>query len=119
MKNLRSITKEEKLNFYWNSGDRPENYKHINSDGTERPYTREEWEDLIWEHRRHPDLYDTDLSYIGKRREQYPDETEQIDSIWKILSHLRENGLDLGPESSMLDTIIAVKQNIPKPKELE
>ncbi|AMO43119.1 hypothetical protein R1080702_110 [Cyanophage S-RIM32] len=118
MKKLREITNEEKLNFYWNIGDRPENYTHVNSDGTERQYTREEWEDVILEFRKHPDLYDKDLSYIGKRREQYPDEVEQIDSIWKILSYMRDNGVDLGPEGDMLDTILSVKASIPKPSGL-
>lgn len=115
MKELRKVSKEEKRAYYWNQGDRPENYTHVNPDGSTRPWTREEWEDMIDDHRRHPDLHKVDLSYIGKRREQYPDETEQIDSIWKILSHLKENGTDLGPEGVMLDKIMSVKASIRKP----
>lgn len=115
MKKLREISNEEKINFYWNTGERPENYIHIEGDGTERPYTREEWEDVIIEHKQHPDLHNKDLSYLGKRREQYPDETEQIGTIWKILEHLRDNGTDLGPEGEMLDEILHVKNTIKKP----
>ena len=118
MKELRNVSKAEKLAYYYQQGDRPENYTHVESDGTERPYTMEEWEDVILNHRRHPDLDKVDLSYIGKRREQYPDETEQLDSIWKILSHLKENGVDLGPEGDMADTIRGIKERIKKPKEL-
>ena len=118
MNHTRPISREEKFNFYWNLGDRPENYIHVEGDGTERSFTREEWEELIWEHRRHPDLHNVDLSYIGKRREMYPAEVEQIDSIWKIFSYMRDNGADLGPESSMLDQIMGVKASIAKPNGL-
>ena len=118
MKQLRPISREEKINFYWNQGDRPENYVHIEGNGEERPYTREEWEDMIWEHKRHKHIINVDLSYIGKRREQYPYESEQIDAIWKILSYMRDNGVDLGPEGSMLDDIMSVKASIPKPSGL-
>ena len=118
MKKLREITKAEKLSYYHNKGDRPDKYIHVEADGTQRQYTREEWEDMIWEHRRHPDLDQVDLSYIGKRREAYPDEVEQIDSIWKIMKHLRDNGVDLGPEGAMLDTILSVKESIQKPNGL-
>ena len=51
-------------------------------------------------------------------REKYPDETEQIDAIWKILKHLRDNGTDLGPEGAMLDEILSVKTSIRKPSGL-
>ena len=118
MKKLREITREEKINFYWNLGERPELYTHVDGDGTSRPFTRAEWEDVIVEHRLHPDLHNKDLSYIGKRREKYPDETEQIDAIWKILKHLRDNGTDLGPEGAMLDEILSVKASIRKPSGL-
>ena len=118
MKQLRNISNAEKLAYYFQKGDRPELYTHVESDGTERPYTREEWEDLILNHRRHPDIDEVDLSYIGKRREQYPDETEQLDTIWKILKHLKENGVDLGPHGSMVDDIFGVKDRFRKPSGL-
>ena len=56
MSTLREVSKEEWLAHYRNKGDRPEDYIHVEADGTERPWTEEEWEDMILEHRRHPDL---------------------------------------------------------------
>jgi len=118
MKELRNISKAEKLAYYFQKGDRPENYTHVEGNGTERVFTMEEWEDVIMNHRRHPDLDAVDLSYIGKRREEYPDETEQLDSIWKILIHLKNNNIDLGPSGNMVDTIRGIKERIKKPNGL-
>jgi len=112
---LRSITRAEKIQFYRDLGFSEYQHNHVESDGTVRTWTREEWEENVVEFWRHPDLHEKDLSYIAKRRELYPDEVEQLDVIWKILSHLRKNGIDLGEEGSkMLDRIELIKSSIPK-----
>ena len=43
MSTLREVSKEEWLAHYRNKGDRPEDYIHVEADGTERPWTEEEW----------------------------------------------------------------------------
>ena len=39
-----------------------------------------------------------DLLDIGKRIQEYPDETEQLGVIWSILEKLSEDGVDIGDE---------------------
>ena len=81
--------------------------------------TEEEFEDHILEHMPHPDIYEQDLSYIGKRREEYPDEVEQLDALWKMVAHLKANGTDIGADAeAILDTIEAAKVKYPKPAAL-
>jgi hypothetical protein len=116
MNTLRDVSKEEWLAHYRNKGDRPEDYIHVEADGTERPWTEEEWEDMILEHRRHPDLDGKDLSYIGKRREEYPDETEQLGVIWSILAKLSEDGVDIGDQGrEWVKLFKDIKAKYPKP----
>jgi hypothetical protein len=64
----------------------------------------------------HPDIYNVDLSYIGKRRELYPDQDEQLDALWKMVKYLKDNGTDIGTDAqSILDKISAAKLQYPKP----
>ena len=80
-KNFRTVTDAEKIQFYIGQGHSPSDHIHIESSGESRTWTQEEWEDHILEHMPHPDIYNVDLSYIGKRREEYPDEVEQLDAL--------------------------------------
>jgi hypothetical protein len=52
--------------------------------------------------------------YQKQRRKAYPPIEEQMDSIWKIFGHLRDAGVDLGPEAAMVDRVFHVKQSFPK-----
>ncbi|AFB15317.1 hypothetical protein RW01021201_038 [Synechococcus phage S-RIM8] len=113
----REITDQEKLDFYRErDGGGPELYQAVTIDAPDgRPYTQEEWEDMILNHRVHPDAVTYDMSYVGKRREQYPNEDEQADTMWKIFKHMRENGISLGADGdAMLDGIIATKAAFPR-----
>ena len=115
-KTLRTITDAEKIQFYKGQGHSPSDHIHIESSGESRTWTQEEWEDHILEHMPHPDIYNVDLSYIGKRREEYPDETEQLDALWKMAKHLKANGTDIGADAeAILDSIAASKLKYPKP----
>ena len=115
-KNFRTITDAEKIQFYIGQGHSPSDHIHIESSGESRTWTQEEWEDHILEHMPHPDIYNVDLSYIGKRREEYPDETEQLDALWKMAKHLKANGTDIGADAeAILDSIAASKLKYPKP----
>ena len=89
-KTLRTVTDAEKIQYYVDQGHSPSQHIHINSDGTKREWTQEEWEDHILEHMPHPDIHNVDLSYIGKRRELYPDQDEQLDALWKMAKHLKK-----------------------------
>lgn len=115
-KSLRTITDAEKIQFYVGQGLQPSDMTHIESGGASRPWTQAEWEDHVLEHLPHPDLYNVDLSYIGKRREEYPDEVEQMDALWKFVKHLKTNGTDIGTDAqAILDSIEAAKVKYPKP----
>ena len=118
-KTLRTVTDAEKIQFYLGQGHSPSNHIHIDASGESREWTQAEWEDHILEHMPHPDIYNVDLSYIGKRREEYPDEVEQIDALWKMAKHLKANGTDIGTDAqAMLDIIEAAKVKYPKPAAL-
>ena len=113
---FRTVTDAEKIQFYIGQGHSPSDHIHIESSGESRTWTQEEWEDHILEHMPHPDIYNVDLSYIGKRREEYPDEVEQLDALWKMVKHLKANGTDIGADAqAMLDSIDASKLKYPKP----
>jgi hypothetical protein len=116
---FRTITDQEKLDFYkQHDGGGPELYKMVdqaNPDG--RPYTQEEWEDLILKHRVHPDAITYDTSWVGNRRAEYPNEDEQLDTIWKALRAIRDGGTSLGAEAeAMLDEMVRIKTAHPKPE---
>lgn len=112
---LRAITKAEKISFYRDKGFSEYQHTHVEADGTDRVWTKEEWEDMVWKFWRHPDLHEKDVSYIARRRELYPDEVEQLDAIWKIFAKLQEQGIDLGEEgTATLERIKLIKSSIPK-----
>ena len=109
----------EKVAFYKARGHSPSDHTHIESDGTSRVWTEAEWEDHIIEHMPHPDVYNIDLSYIGKRREEYPSEEEQLDAFYKSLKYMKDRGTDIGPDGdSIVLKIAAVKEKYPKPTTL-
>lgn len=120
---LREISDEEKLAWYRENIGGPEKYHHYDVDGATgenigepRPWTEEEWSAFILKHQPHPDKYNYDLSYIGKRREEYPDETDQMAAIWSALKALRASGADVGQDASdMLDLFETIKKKYPKP----
>ena len=115
-KTLRTLTDAEKISFYKGRGHKAADMTHVEANGQTRSWTEEEFEDHILEHMPHPDIYEQDLSYIGKRREEYPDEVEQIDALWKMAKHLKANGTDIGTDAqAMLDIIEAAKVKYPKP----
>ena len=118
-KTLRTITDAEKISFYKSRGHKAADMTHVEANGQTRSWTEEEFEDHILEHMPHPDIYEQDLSYIGKRREEYPDEVEQLDALWKMVAHLKANGTDIGTEAqAILDIIEAAKVKYPKPAAL-
>ena len=113
--NLREITREEKISFYRDKGFSEDQHIHIEADNTKRVWTKEEWEDMVWNFWRHPELHEKDVSYISRRRELSPDEVEQLDTIWKIFAKLQEQGIDLGEEGTfILEKIKLIKSSIPK-----
>ena len=115
-KTLRTVTDAEKIQFYIGQGHSASQHIHIEADGTKREWTQDEWEDHILEHMPHPDFYIVYLSYIGKRRELYPDQDEQLDALWKMVKHLKDNGTDIGTDAqAILDTISTAKLQYPKP----
>ena len=115
-KTLRTLTDAEKISFYKGRGHKAADMTHVEANGQTRSWTEEEFEDHILEHMPHPDIYNVDLSYIGKRREEYPDEVEQLDALWKMVKHLKENGTDIGADAqAILDSIAASKLKYPKP----
>ena len=85
-KTLRTLTDAEKISFYKSRGHKAADMTHVEANGQTRSWTEEEFEDHILEHMPHPDIYEQDLSYIGKRREEYPDEVEQLDALWKMVA---------------------------------
>ena len=118
-KTLRTLTDAEKISFYKGRGHKAADMTHVEANGQTRSWTEEEFEDHILEHMPHPDIYEQDLSYIGKRREEYPDEVEQLDALWKMVAHLKANGTDIGTEAQeILDIIEAAKLKYPKPAAL-
>jgi len=55
-----------------------------------------------------------------KRILAYPDIGEQFDAIWKQLNQDRLDGKELVQEAdNVLNAVLAVKKNIPKPKEVK
>jgi len=118
-KTLRTISDADKIQFYKGQGHKASDHTHVESTGLTRAWTEEEWEDHVLEHLPHPDLYQVDMSYIGKRREEYPDEVEQLDALWKMVAHLKANGTDIGADAQgILDIIEAAKVKYPKPAPL-
>ena len=91
---LREISDEEKLAWWRENIGGPETYNHVAVDGgdssliEQRTWTEEEWKAFVLKHGHHPDQYKVDLSYIGKRREEYPPETDQIGVIWRIIENI-------------------------------
>lgn len=116
MAELRPITREEKIKFYRDLGYSETDQTHIESDGvTSRPWTAEEFEESVWLFWLHPDEHGKDLSYVGRRREAYPNEVEQLDTLWKMVNHLISRGVDVGPEAqAMAEQIKRIKTSIPK-----
>ena len=57
------------------------------------------------------------MSYIGKRREEYPPETDQIGVIWRIIENISASGVDIGQEGKdMLQLFKDIKTKYPKPE---
>ena len=120
---LREISDEEKLAWWRENIGGPETYNHVAVDGgdssliEQRTWTEEEWKTFVLKHGHHPDQYKVDLSYIGKRREEYPPETDQIGVIWKIIENISASGVDIGQEGKdMLQLFKDIKTKYPKPE---
>tara|TARA_B100000424_G_scaffold5394_1_gene4007 strand:+ start:50 stop:466 length:417 start_codon:yes stop_codon:yes gene_type:complete len=120
---LREISDEEKLAWWRENIGGPETYNHVAVDGgdssliEQRTWTEEEWKTFVLKHGHHPDQYKVDLSYIGKRREEYPPETDQIGVIWKIIENISASGVDIGQEGKdMLQLLQDIKTKYPKPE---
>ena len=124
---LREVSDEEKLAWWRENIGGPETYEHISVDGTnpdtdnnlmeKRCWTEEEWATFVLKHGHHPDSYQYDLSYIGKRREEYPDETDQMAVIWDVIKKISESGVDIGQEGKdMLQLFEDIKLKYPKPE---
>jgi hypothetical protein len=113
---MRTITDEQKCEEYRALGVTPETLTFVDSEGVSRPYTEEEWKDTIINFYPHPDLHQKDLSYIGKRREEYPPELDQLNAVWSAIRAIRASGVDIGDTANeMLNTIDKIKQKYPKP----
>jgi thymidylate synthase len=55
--------------------------------------------------------------YKTRRVSEYPAISDQIDSIYKALLHLQDNGTDIGMVGSeWLESIRAIKEKYPKPQ---
>lgn len=120
---LREISDEEKLAWWRENIGGPETYNHVSVDGgdssliEQRTWTEEEWSTFVLKHGHHPDQYKIDLSYIGKRREEYPPETDQIGVIWRIIENISASGVDIGQEGKdMLQLFQDIKTKYPKPE---
>ena len=120
---LREISDEEKLAWWRENIGGPETYNHVSVDGgdssliEQRTWTEEEWKTFVLKHGHHPDQYKVDLSYIGKRREEYPPETDQIGVIWRIIENISASGVDIGQEGKdMLQLFKDIKIKYPKPE---
>jgi hypothetical protein len=62
-----------------------------------------------------PTELDEPQTYYEKRRQEYPAITDQLDTIWKQLNHMRMEGVPLIQEADdMLGDILAVKKKYPK-----
>lgn len=118
---MQEYTDEQKLAFYREQGITPESMIHSDYDvetqeDVDRPFTEEEWEDVILNFYPHPCEYQADLSYRGKRREEYPLEEDQLNALWSGLRAVRAAGIDIGDTASdMLNTFDKIKQKYPKP----
>ena len=120
---LREISDEEKLAWWRENIGGPESYNHVSVDGgdssliEQRTWTEEEWKTFVLKHGHHPDQYKIDLSYIGKRREEYPPETDQIGVIWRVIEKISASGVDIGQEGKdMLKLFEDIKTKYPKPE---
>ena len=120
---LREVSDEEKLAWWRENIGGPETYNHVSVDGgdssliEQRTWTEEEWKAFVLKHGHHPDQYKVDLSYVGKRREEYPPETDQIGVIWKIIENISASGVDIGQEGKdMLQLFKDIKIKYPKPE---
>ena len=52
-----------------------------------------------------------------QRRLAYPSVGEQLDAIWKFINQQRLTGVDLPADTDrVLNKVLAVKRDIPKPK---
>ncbi|WP_417625373.1 hypothetical protein [Paremcibacter congregatus] len=57
-------------------------------------------------------------SISRQRREAYPDMGEQLDAMWKGFNQLRLDGVNLPADTDrVLNKVLAVKRDHPKPKE--
>ena len=120
---LREVSDEEKLAWWRENIGGPESYNHVSVDGgdssliEQRTWTEEEWKTFVLKHGHHPDQYKIDLSYIGKRREEYPPETDQIGVIWRVIEKISASGVDIGQEGKdMLKLFEDIKTKYPKPE---
>ena len=54
-------------------------------------------------------------SHKPKREKEYPVKGDQLDNIWKQFEKMRNDGIELHPDTSqMLDSILATKIKYPK-----
>ena len=62
-------------------------------------------------------LYKYDLSYVANRRQEYPDETDQMGVIWDVIKKISESGVDIGQSGKdMLQLFEDIKAKYPKPE---
>ena len=124
---LREVSDEEKLAWWRENIGGPEAYEHIAVDGTnpdtdsnlmeKRCWSEEEWTSFVLKHGHHPDQYKYDLSYVANRRQEYPDETDQMCVIWDVIKKISESGVDIGQEGKdMLQLFEDIKAKYPKPE---
>jgi hypothetical protein len=115
-------TSLEDRKTFWRGRDiTPEGLIHIESDGTARSYTEEEFEqwcldaDDPEEVTYRESIPEETKIALTNRIPEYPKLDEQVECIYKAFKYLKDNGTDLGPDgNAYVEAIDAVKAKYPK-----
>lgn len=116
-----AYTLEQRKKFWRDRGNNPETMIHIEADGTARPYTEEEFEqwcidaidpeELLAEEA----IPEQTKEAVKNRIPEYPKDDWQLYSLVKGFKHLRDQGIDIGPDAgAVVDAVYAVKAKYPK-----
>lgn len=96
---------------------------HLNSDGTTRSYTEEEWDDYVAQYpldaiNAYSAVSDAKRAVLNARIDAYPKTDPQFDAIFHGFKTLMDNGTDIGTEATAwVNSIQAVKDANPFPTE--
>lgn len=112
---------EDRKIFWTNRGITPDGMIHIESDGTSRSYTDEEFEQWCLDADDPEDVLaqeaipEQTITAINNRIPEYPKDDWQLYKMVKGFKYLRDNGTDIGPDmDEVVDAVYAVKAKYPK-----